>query len=158
MQAALDGQLCNAAEAGDAAAIERLAAEGASPDAKNERGHPAVFWAAFLGHADAVSVLVRLGADPDARDGNGTTALMGAAGNGEVECARALLAGGADRNLRATGSGWTGKSALEIAEPESKKYGGKYAKVAALLRQNEAAPRNELKSGLVAVKQEISRG
>ena len=33
---ALDGQLFDAAKAGDAAAIERLAAEGASPDAKGD--------------------------------------------------------------------------------------------------------------------------
>eukprot|EP01045_Picozoa_sp_COSAG04_P048007 COSAG04_NODE_18200_length_448_cov_1.636103_1_plen_96_part_10 len=83
-QAALDGQLCDAADAGDAAAIERLAAEGASPDAKNERGWPAVYVAAFLGHAGAVSALVRLGADLDATNSVGWTALMHATNLGEV--------------------------------------------------------------------------
>ena len=39
-------QFCKAAVAGDAAAIERLAGEGASPDAKDANGVPAVYWAA----------------------------------------------------------------------------------------------------------------
>ena len=125
----MDEQLWQAALEGDAAAIERLAAEGASPDAKHSNGEPAVVRAALNGHAGAVSALVRLGADRDARDRNGWTALMRAALNGQVECARALLAGGADRTLRATGGAWKGKTALEIAEEQRK------AEVAALLRE-----------------------
>eukprot|EP01045_Picozoa_sp_COSAG04_P030579 COSAG04_NODE_5363_length_1641_cov_1.878080_2_plen_158_part_00 len=135
-QAALDGQLFGAADTGDAAAIERLAAEGASPDAKGgyENGVPAVWVAAGKGHAGAVSALARLGADPDAREPSiGGTALMIAAHYGRVECARALLAGGADRTLRHTGgsrgSRFKGMTALEIAE----KWGR--AEVAALLRE-----------------------
>eukprot|EP01045_Picozoa_sp_COSAG04_P030086 COSAG04_NODE_5123_length_1728_cov_2.409454_1_plen_445_part_10 len=115
-QASLNEQLCDAAGKGDAAAIERLAAEGASPDAKNKYGTPAVWWAAVQGHAGAVSALVRLGADLDARDSYGYTALMQAAYSGKLEIARALLAGGADRTLRATRGRYRGKTALEIAE------------------------------------------
>ena len=126
---ALDGRLCAAAEEGDAAAIERLVAEGASPDAKNEHGIPAVYSAAARGHAGAVSALARLGADLDARGDRGWTALMNAAQWGRVECARALLAGGADRTVRATAGCWKGKTALEIAEAERE------AEVAALLRR-----------------------
>ena len=128
-QAALDGQLYEAAKKGDAAAIERLAAEGASPDAKGgSYGTPAVAMAAAYGHAGAVSALVRLGADLDASGSNGWTALMAAAYYGHVECARALLAGGADRTLRATGGSQKGKTALEIAEAKGN------AEVAAQLR------------------------
>ena len=113
------------------AAIERLAAEGASPNAKYEHGEPAVGFAAGKGHAGAVSALARLGADLDARRGSvGFTALMGAARDREVECARALLEGGADRTLRATRGHYKGKTALEIAERPT--YGD--AEVAALLR------------------------
>ena len=113
----LDEQFFDAAAKGDAAAIERLAAEGASPDAKDGSGFPAVYVAAAYGHAGAVSALVRLGADLDARFGSdGKTALMSAALDGNVECARALLAGGADRTLRATGWPHEGQTALEIAE------------------------------------------
>ena len=130
---ALDGQLWDAAMKGDAAAIERLAAEGASPNAKNEYGEPAVWKAAYRGHAGAVSALVRLGGDLDATDSDGRTALMGAAWMGQVECVRALLAGGADRTLRATGGRAKGKPALEIAEQVG------YAEVAALLLADAAA-------------------
>ena len=125
-QADLDWQLWDAACKGDVAAIERLAAEGASPNAKSRHGTPAVVMAAHNGHAGAVSALLRLGADLDARNSNGwtgSTALMIAALKGKVECARALLAGGADRTLRAA----DGETALEIAE----RYGE--AEVAALL-------------------------
>ncbi len=128
-QAALDGQLCEAAATGDAAAIERLAAEGASPSAKNEDGLPALYMAACNGHAGAVSALARLGADLDARSRrDGTTALMDAAFYGEVELVRVLLAGGADSSLRAAGGHRVGKTALEMAEQAGK------AEVAALLR------------------------
>ena len=138
-QAALDGQLWEAAaDEGDAAAIERLAAEGASPNAKEYGtwGDPAVVVAADNGHAGAVSALVRLGAAPDARDRVlGETALIAAARNGKVECARALLAGGADHTLRGTGGPYSGKIALEVAELLGK------AEVAALLREAEPAVR-----------------
>ena len=114
-RAALDVQLFDAAKTGNAAAIERLAAEGASPNAK-KGGCPAVVRAVDNGHAGAVSALVRLGAGLDARDSAGWAALMYAAWRGLLECARALLAGGADRTLRATG-GWSkGKTVLETAE------------------------------------------
>eukprot|EP01045_Picozoa_sp_COSAG04_P005662 COSAG04_NODE_266_length_18562_cov_11.848995_1_plen_197_part_00 len=120
-------QLWHAAKKGDVAAIERLAAKGASPNAK-KYGVSAVLMAVVYGHAGAAAALVRLGADLNARDGTGWTALMVAARNGKPECARALLAGGADRTLRATGGRAKGKTALEIAEANGK------AQVAALLR------------------------
>ena len=78
-QAAIDDQLCNAAEKGDSAEVRRLAGEGASVDAKNEDGDPAVVLAAVGGHVDVVEDLLRLGCDPNARDEYGCTALMHAA-------------------------------------------------------------------------------
>ena len=128
-QAALDGQLLVAVEDGDAAAIERLAAEGASPNAQ-KYGCSAVYWAAWRGRAGAVSALARLGADLDASGGDGLTALMRAAANGEVECVRRLIEAGADRTLRATSGSRKGKTALEIMIVEGR---GK-AEVVALLR------------------------
>ena len=66
VQKALDRLLYDAAEKGDAAAIERLAAEGASPNAKGgwQNGVPAVYMAALKGHAGAVSALAQLGRKP----------------------------------------------------------------------------------------------
>eukprot|EP01045_Picozoa_sp_COSAG04_P012832 COSAG04_NODE_880_length_9669_cov_3.805747_3_plen_2321_part_00 len=97
-QVALDERLLAAARAGDAAAIERLAAEGASVDAKDGVGEPAVILAAWQGclqgHAEAVAALARLGADLDATDSNGATALMHAANSGHTGAVAALLEAG----------------------------------------------------------------
>jgi len=130
-------QFCKAAVAGDAAAIERLAGEGASPDAKNEDGTPAVCGAAWKGHTAAVEALLRLGADPNATTKSGATALMYAAAYGNAECARLLLEAGIDATLRATGGNAEGKTALELAE------GNNHAEVAALLRR-EPEPEPEV--------------
>ena len=126
-QAALDGQLWGAAKKGDVAAIERLAVEGASPDAKDVKyGLPAVCAAAEGGHTAAVEALLRLGANPNATTKSGRTALMNAAVSGQAECVRLLLAAGADAALRATGGGWEGKTALELAEERAKVDKGRY--------------------------------
>ena len=94
---ALDAQLYTAAKDGDAAAVERLAGEGASADAKHEGGWPAVVWAAHQGHTEVVEALLRLGCDPNAPNRNGGTALMDAAGKGHGGVVGALLEhGGAD--------------------------------------------------------------
>jgi broad specificity phosphatase PhoE len=91
----LDDPLCKAAREGDVAAIERLAGEGASPDAKDEDGQlsPAVALAAEGGNTTAVEALLRLGADPNAPGRHGRTALMGAA-NEHAGAVAALLRGG----------------------------------------------------------------
>ena len=112
-QEALDARLWAAAEGGDAAAVARLAGEGASADAKGktlgrdrcpavamaaaEYGIPAVVAAAVEGHTEVVEALLRLGCDPNAPLSNGTTALMAAAGLGHGGVVGALLEhGGAD--------------------------------------------------------------
>ena len=75
-RAAVDAQLLDAVERGDAEAIEQLVAEGASPNATRTTdeygddipgGCPALTLAAGDDHAAAVSALARLGADLDAR-------------------------------------------------------------------------------------------
>ena len=142
MPSAQDKQLWEAAKDGDAAAIERLAAEGVSPNATSAVGMPAVYRAAVNGHVAAVKALVQLGADLDARDRYGQTALMGAAYNGQVECVRALLDAGADRTLRATGGSEQGKTALEIA-----KEGGEEG-VAEMLAAADTGRRKKIIIGL----------
>ena len=88
----LDKQLVDAAALGDAEAVERLAAEGASVDAKDEYGYTAVVKAAAKGHTEVVEALLRLGCDPNAPDpGVGWTALMYAAIKGHGGVVGALL-------------------------------------------------------------------
>eukprot|EP01045_Picozoa_sp_COSAG04_P029872 COSAG04_NODE_5023_length_1777_cov_73.545309_1_plen_265_part_00 len=115
-QAALDRQLCEAARDGDAAAIERLAGEGANPEAKDVGGVwvgiPAVWRltkgtrrvpvveAALKGHTAAVEALLRLGV------GSKRSALRAAAGKGHAGAVVALLQGGAAVDA-ATKGGWT---------------------------------------------------
>ena len=80
-QEALDARLYAVAEGGDAAAVVRLAGEGASADA-NPYGYPAVVRAAEEGHTEVVEALLRLGCDPNAADSYGNTALVIAAIHG----------------------------------------------------------------------------
>ena len=94
---ALDDQLVDAAAGADVAAVMRLAGEGASADAKNMQGEPAVFAAAEQGRTEVVEALLRLGCDPNAPNRHGMTALMCAAYNGYGGVVGALLEhGGAD--------------------------------------------------------------
>ena len=93
---ALDARLYAAAKGGDAAAVMRLAGEGASADAK-KHGFPAVVAAAGMGHTEVVEALLRLGCEPNAPTRHGRTALMHAAMAGHGGVVGALLKhGGAD--------------------------------------------------------------
>ena len=114
-QAVLDKQLCDAATSGDAAAIGRLVAKGASPNAKDKDGEPAVVAAAVPGHTEVVEALLRLGCDPNAPDEYGTTALMWAAMNRHLEVVRALVDAGADPNAT---SGLMRSTPLMVAASE----------------------------------------
>ncbi len=101
-----DEALAWAARNGRTAALELLAARGASLDADVYRG-TALAWAAARGRADAVRTLLALGADPDARTsfggpdhGEQATALHLAAESGDPATIAALLDAGADRTAR----------------------------------------------------------
>ena len=76
-------KLAEAARDGKAAEIERQLSKGASPDAEDGDGTPALYWAATGGHLDATTR-------------NGDTALMRAVFHGKADCAAALLEWGAD--------------------------------------------------------------
>jgi len=92
-RAVLDQQLYRAAEAGNYAEVTRLVQEGASPDAKNEHGVPAVVAAAAKGDTYAVQTLLEArprGCDPNVPDDEGT-ALMHAAEGGYIDTVRLLL-------------------------------------------------------------------
>ena len=111
-QEALDARLWAAAAGGDAAAVVRLAGEGASADAKDEGGCPAVVVAANQGHTEVVEALLRLGCDPNAPDRDGGTALMMAAYEGRGGVVGTLLQhGGAELDT----ANKYGKTALMLA-------------------------------------------
>ena len=60
---------------GHAAIVHAFLAKGASANAVDAKGGPALHWAAARGNAEVVKLLLAHGADVNARDGKGQTAL-----------------------------------------------------------------------------------
>ena len=108
----LEKQVVAAAARGDVEAVEQLVAEGASPDEKNEHGHPLLVLTAMSGHAEATAALARLGANVELPRTHGGTALVEAARNGQAGTVEALLKAGA--NVNAVGEPY-GDTALMLA-------------------------------------------
>jgi ankyrin repeat protein len=97
MASDVDRQLCEAAERGDVAEVERSVAGGANPNAFEGTA----FWmplqiAAYSGHVAAVAALLHAGARHDVTNKDGSTPLMKAAWRGHDAVCAALLAAGAD--------------------------------------------------------------
>jgi ankyrin repeat protein len=96
-------RLCQAAEAGDTAAVARLLAAGADPNASmaalNEVGQvvqaTALCVVAGRGRLEDARLLLDAGADPSLAAANGGTPLMCAAQTGQLAAVRLLLARGA---------------------------------------------------------------
>jgi hypothetical protein len=96
--------LTQAAERGDAAAVNRLIAAGEDVNARDGGSTPLVF-AARAGDAQVINALLDAGADPNARDcvSWGWTPLIHAIHKYRNEAARTLVERGADVNGRAGG-------------------------------------------------------
>ena len=94
------GRLVAAAQAGDAAAVAALLAEGAPADARSG-GFPALHRAAQSDSVAALEALVAAGADLEAVDRSGHTALARAAMFGRAGAVSLLLEAGADPNAHA---------------------------------------------------------
>jgi ankyrin repeat protein len=88
-------KLCGAAECGSIAAIERLIAAGANPDALVNDRTP-LQWAARNSHVAAIAALLKAGARVDGASRYGSTPLVFAAVNGHAAAIDVLLAAGAD--------------------------------------------------------------
>ncbi|CAG9463563.1 unnamed protein product [Pedinophyceae sp. YPF-701] len=94
--------LYQAAQRGDSAALRRLLAAGADPDAGKpvQAGScatvPPLCAAAARGHTEAIRVLLEAGASPEGATPNGARALHLAARKGLTEAVRLLVAAGAD--------------------------------------------------------------
>jgi ankyrin repeat protein len=107
-------QLVDAVRKGDAAAVPRLLAAGADPNAsvpgRTASGvayQTALISAAAIGRLEAARLLLNAGADPSLADGNGATPLMCAARTGQLEVLRLLLGWGAAVDAVEPTEGWT---------------------------------------------------
>lgn len=70
-----DRDLIEGIKKGHAAIVHAFLAKGASANARDARGGPALHWAAARGVAEVVELLIRSGAEVGARDGRGRSAL-----------------------------------------------------------------------------------
>src|SRR3954462_14973921 len=97
---AAPGELLAAVRKGDAARVEALLAAGASPDARDEKGFPALALAATRGHTAVGAALLRHGADVHARSRNAGAfpVVWLTAAEGSPEALRLLLQAGAGLN------------------------------------------------------------
>eukprot|EP01045_Picozoa_sp_COSAG04_P010400 COSAG04_NODE_636_length_11710_cov_63.646973_6_plen_1454_part_00 len=120
--------LRDAAVNGETAEVRVLLAAGTDPDAANEGGRTALYFAAMEGHEETVDALAEGGADLD-KASDGATPLMAAAFQGHSGVLLRLLELSADHTAVATGGYCEGKTALEMA----KAWG--HEEVAAVLRE-----------------------
>ena len=97
---AAEPTLLDAAERGDRAAVLRLLAQGANPNAPGPDGTTAVMWAASSDDLELVRALIKAGADVKLKNQFGTSALTEAAIIGSAPVVDALLKAGADPNTR----------------------------------------------------------
>src|SRR5262245_5514181 len=105
-------ELCDVARAGDTAAIRRLVAQGADPNAPSGGNDWTPLMHAIHTHQNAsVAALIDAGADPNRASASGVTPLMWAAGYGYDDTVRLLLQRGAKASLTSA----NGESALDWA-------------------------------------------
>jgi hypothetical protein len=93
-------KLMDAVEIGDSENVIALLDAGASANAIDRKGMPAMIRAAWHGYIETVQVLLESDADVNAKDNDGFTALMRAAENGHNEVIEILLDANADVNAR----------------------------------------------------------
>jgi hypothetical protein len=91
-----DAQLIRAAEAGDAAQVRKLLAQGASVKARDARGRTALLAATQGNRVDAARLLISAGADVNAQDDIRDSPYLLAGARGYLEILRMTLAAGAD--------------------------------------------------------------
>ena len=91
----LDHDLIEAIKKGHVALVHAFLAKGASANAKDRRGAPALLWAIGSGHGDCVRLLLNSGADANVRDAEGLSALALARRKNKPDLLEILLAAGA---------------------------------------------------------------
>ena len=91
----LDRDLIEGIKKGHAAITHAFLAKGASANARDAKGGPALHWAAARGNLEIAALLLKHGADASALDATGQTALDVARAKGHVKMAALLEAAGA---------------------------------------------------------------
>lgn len=91
-----DAQLIRAAEAGDAAQVRTLLAQGANPKARDARGRTALLAATQGNRVAAARLLIEAGADVNAQDDIRDSPYLLAGARGHLEILRMTLNAGAD--------------------------------------------------------------
>lgn len=91
----LDYDLIEAIKKGHPALVHAFLAKGASANARDKRGSPAILWAIGGGKIEPLKLLLQAGADPNDKDGDGTTPLTLARRKNRREMLDILLAAGA---------------------------------------------------------------
>jgi ankyrin repeat protein len=99
--------LHDAVSKGDAAAVERLLAQGANVNAADEYRATALHVAAGTGDVKIAGMLLAKGASLSAQDSGGNTSLHIAAANGKVAVMKLLIAAGAEVDARTQMGGFT---------------------------------------------------
>jgi uncharacterized protein len=132
-----------AAARNDAAAVHRLVAQGADPNALDSHGYTPLMGTARDGHVAAMEALLAGGARPDLPDqaANGWTPLMHAVHKRQHGTARVLLDHGAAADTRTRG----GVTALIMAAA----YGD--TEMVRLLLDHGADPRAQARGGVTAL-------
>jgi ankyrin repeat protein len=96
--------------------FERILAEGAELDARNEYGMTPLMIAVTRGHGPLVEWLIERGVDLDDTAKYGLSALMLAVVNGHLDMVETLARAGARTDIRATGApGFHDRTALDLA-------------------------------------------
>lgn len=106
-----DTPLMQAAGQGEDAVVEALLACGAAPDAVNDEGNNALWFACLHGGPATILRLIEAGTPIDHANDDDITCLMQAAASGRLEVLRLLLALGATAGLHAP----DGRSAFDMA-------------------------------------------
>jgi hypothetical protein len=113
---AREAALLQAAQSGDAAAVQAQLGDGTDVDARDSESNTPLM---LTRDPEIARRLIAAGADVNARNRSGSTPLIEAARNGAAEVARLLVRAGADLEARDTGSNRTALAwALQAEQPE----------------------------------------
>ena len=160
---AQDGQLYDAAKAGDLEQVQRLLGQGMNIDSPGRNAETPLLVASLQGHTAVVDWLLAHNADTHARNQGGFTPLHAAAYGGHRDIAELLIAKGADVNdkenryriaplLAAAEENHPDVVELLLAhgaDPNSKEINGVNPLSRAIWRQNESVVRLLKQQGAV---------